>query len=219
VSVSFDVISDLHLSTEDDFDWDGKATSLFCIVAGNISDDLRIVHRVLWHLSKLYHGIFYIGGELEFSDTSNVPGRTNDLTKICRHFGNITYLSHHVVVLNGVAVMGVTGRYGPSRLMEAEADCVYLSDTLKRLQLHNDVRRIVMVSNSVPSKDFYFGEETDIELPLTLCLENDTEKKVSHWVYGQHDKNTEVTIDQITYINNSAYGKEPYWPKRISISY
>jgi hypothetical protein len=124
-----------------------------------------------------------------------------------------------VVIIDGVAILGATGWYENSELMEAESDCIYLAQSVSKLQLHKDVKRIVMVSNTVPNSDFYFGEPTEIDVPLTLCLGSDTENKISHWVYGQQDTNTEVTVDQITYINNSAYGKTPYWPKRISVSF
>lgn len=219
MDIGFDVISDLHLLPDDDFNWDGKATSLFCIIAGNLSHDLQTIHKILWHLSKFYQGVFYIGGTLEYSGIENIPSRTRDLIKISKSIQNVTYLHHHVVIVDGVAILGATGWYENTELMEAESDCIYLSNSIRKIQLHQDVKQVVIVSNAVPNKNFYFGEQCVDDLPLSLCLTNDTEKKVSHWIYGQCDKNTDMTVDQITYINNAAYEKTPYWPKRISVNF
>ena len=37
--LGFDIISDLNLSIDDTFTWEDKPTSLYCIVAGNVSND------------------------------------------------------------------------------------------------------------------------------------------------------------------------------------
>lgn len=218
VEIGFDVISDLHLLRGDVFDWEGKATSLYCVVAGNISNDLRMIHQVLWHLAKFYQGVFYIGGTLEYSGITNLSGRTHDLEKISKNIRNVAYLHHHVVIIDGVAILGATGWYENSELMESEADCMYLSRSIEKLQLHQDVKKIIVVTNAVPTFDLFFGESPDIDFPMSICLVKDSEQKITHWAYGSHDKNADITIDRVNYVNNSAYGTSPYWPKRISIT-
>ena len=83
-----------------------------------------------------------------------------------------------------------------------------------------DVKKILVVTHSAPSPKLFFGEEphniTEY-FALKDALLSDTEFKVSHWVYGSYDKNVDTTIDNINYINNSCFGKEPYWPKRIDV--
>ena len=37
IDIGFDVISDLNLKRNDSFNWENKATSLYCILSGNIS--------------------------------------------------------------------------------------------------------------------------------------------------------------------------------------
>ena len=59
--IGFDVIGDLNLSINDSFNWENKATSLYCIVAGNISTNLRVVRQTLLHLGQFYQGVFYEG--------------------------------------------------------------------------------------------------------------------------------------------------------------
>ena len=148
METSFDVISDLHLLPDDSFNWDGKATSLFLIIAGNLSNNLRTVHQTLWHLSRFYQGIFYVGGTLEYSGMKNIPGRTKDLTRICNQIQNVTYLHHHVVIIDGVAILGATGWYENSELMEAESDCIYLAQSVSKLQIRIK-HQVGIVSNHV----------------------------------------------------------------------
>ena len=39
MSFSFDLISDIHAETWPDFDWTGRATSPYCVVAGDVARD------------------------------------------------------------------------------------------------------------------------------------------------------------------------------------
>ena len=86
--------------------------------------------------------------------------------------------------------------------------------------LHLDFKKIVIVSNSVPGIDLYFGEHPDtidIQLNLNIALIADTEKKVSHWLYGTYKKVVDTNINDINYINNSSFSRNPYWSKRVEI--
>jgi hypothetical protein len=103
---------------------------------------------------------------------------------------------------------------------ERYQDIGYLSNTIEKLQLHLDVKKIIIVSHSAPSYELLFGEEPDIIYsipPLKLALIKDLESKVTHWVYGHYDKTVDIVIDGINYINNSYYKRNPYWAKRIEI--
>jgi hypothetical protein len=139
-------------------------------------------------------------------------------------------MHHHVVVVDGIAVLGANGWYGNTAHDEETAsiievhrneDILYLKNTIERLQKHLDVKHIVIVSNSVPGIDLYFGEHpetVDIQLNLNIALIADTENKVSHWLYGTYGKVVDITINGINYINNSYYNRNPYWAKRIEIA-
>ena len=66
MSMTFDLISDLHLETwPGEFDWTGQPTSPVCVVAGDISSDPRIVRNCLKHLANCYAAVFYIDGNDE----------------------------------------------------------------------------------------------------------------------------------------------------------
>jgi len=230
MKIGFDVISDLNLAPDEHFDWEGKATSLYCIIAGNISNDLRTIHQTLSHLGSLYQGIFYIAGPLEYEGTTHIASRTDELFKLCKSIKNVAYLHNHVVILDGIAIAGTIGWYhtefpnvhcSPEQIeIERYEDIGYLGNTIEKLQLHLDVKRIVLVSNSVPGHELFFKDEpADIQHipPLKLALIKDLEAKVTHWIYGSSDKTVDIVMNDINYINNSYHKRNPYWAKRLEI--
>ncbi len=229
--IGFDLISDLNLSPEDSFNWEGKVTSLYCVIAGNISNDLRTIRQTLSHLSRLYQGVFYTLGSLEYDNVEDIDKRTSEVYKIARTVRNVAVMHHHVVVVDGIALIGANGWYGNTistdlvtdALIEQNRndDIIYVKNTVERLQKHLDVKKIIIVSNSVPSIDLYFGEHpTTIlnELNLSIALLADTESKVSHWLYGTYGKIVDTNINGINYINNSYFKRSNYWAKRIEIT-
>jgi predicted phosphohydrolase len=231
MNIGFDVISDLNLDAEDHFDWEGKATSLYLVIAGNISNELRIIHQTLLHLSRFYQGVFYIAGSSEYESMHFVKHRNDELTRLCKTIPKVSFLHKYVVIINGVAILGCNGWYvnkieltSDLEKMHLHAqhleDIQYLGLSLAKLQLHLDVKKILVVTHSAPSPELFFGEEphniTEY-FALKDTLLSDTESKVSNWVYGSYDKSVDTTIDNINYVNNSCFGKEPYWPKRIDI--
>jgi len=227
MKIGFDLISDLNLSLDSQFDWGDKATSLYCIVAGNISSDIRIVGQVLNHLSKCYQGVFYTPGPLEFKDINDYDKRINEILRMVRKIKNVALLHHHVVIIDGIAILGCTGWYGDEDNYNYEEihkknrfeDLIYLKNSLERLQKHLDVKKILLVTSGVPNKELYFGEVPEIHklLPeLSMTLESDLETKVSHWVYGTYGKIVDTTINGINYVSNP-YRAEPYWAKRVDV--
>lgn len=230
MNIGFDIISDLNLDPGEAFNWEGKATSLYCLVAGNISHDTKTIRQVLSHLARYYQGVFYVAGSLEYRDSHNIDRKTDELIKLTRTIKNVAFLHHNVVIIDGIALLGSNGWYGnmePNELITDEMieqhrheDIVYLKSTLEKLQRHLDVRKVVIITNSVPSVDLYFREEPEslhAQLPLNLALIVDTEKKVSHWIYGSYGKVVDTNINDINYINNAHYKREPYWAKRIEV--
>lgn len=232
MQIGFDLISDLNLNPGDDFDWQDKATSLYCLVAGNLSHDLKTVVKTLSHLSNFYQGVFYIPGSLEYNDAENIDLRTTELIRICQKLKNIAILYQHVVIVDGVAVLGVNGWYGnvetPDILTELKLqekrheDIHYLKNSIEKLQKHLDVKKIIIVTNSVPGEAMYFGEIPNYvkqQLPLDLTLFTDTEHKISHWAFGTHTKIVDTNINGINYVNNPKLNRNPYWAKRLEVGF
>jgi len=228
--IGFDIISDLYLSPTDSFNWEGNPTSLFCIVSGNISNNLDVVQNTLTHLSRIYRGVFFIDGALEVGNPDLKKQRIDQLTKISSNYKNVSYLNTNVIVVDGVAIIGCngwSGNYWPnSKIDELKAsvsraeDMLYLKSTLEKLQLHLDIKKIIVVTNSVPSLNLYFGENPGIldDIDLTDALVADTESKIVTWVFGNHPNGIDTLIKNIRYVNNGCFSKKPYWPKRIDVS-
>jgi hypothetical protein len=229
MQVNFDIISDLNLSSGDLFDWTNKPTSLYCIVAGNVSTDIYTIRRVLMHLSGLYHGVFYIDGAKDHTDLPHRDRRVDEIQQVCTSLKNVIYLHNNVVIVDGVGLVGVNGWYNniitTSNLVDDfQSKCYrfedigYLEKTIERLQLHVDVKKIVVISNSVPLDSLFFGEKIgEQELQPGQILHKDTEAKITHWVYGSYNKIVDTVIDNINYICNSKSDRNPYYAKRIEV--
>lgn len=228
--IGFDIIGDLNLDPDDSFNWQNKQTSLYCIVAGNISTDLRTVIQVLIHLSTLYQGVFFVPGALEYQSSNNITRRTDELNAISQGIPNVCMLHQNVVIIDGVAILGTNGWAGIDKQISAQniimsaaryEDFIYLSKSIGKLQRHLDVKQMILVTNAVPNEELYFGEKPECiadQIPLSDVLSSDTEHKVTHWVFGAYQKNVDVTINNVRYINNPYNGTKPYWPKRLTVT-
>ena len=229
--IGFDLISDMHLSPDDVFNWEDKATSLYCIVAGNVSYDLLTVFKTLSHLGTKYQAVFYVPGILEYETTDDIISRTHEIIDMVSKINNVCLLHQHVVTIDGVAILGINGWSNVSEetlsltnlfsIAARHEDIKYLHNTLSSLQKHLDVRNIIVVSNAVPHPDLYFGEQPEIsnnQIPLSDILIADTEHKVSHWAFGTYDKLVDTKLIGINFINNTYLNQIPFWPRRITIS-
>jgi len=229
-TIGFDIINDLNLSIDEKFNWAEKVTSLYCIVAGNISDDLKTVAKVLFHLSTLYQGVFFVPGKLEYSDTLNYASRTKELNLIAENIENVVFLYNNIAIIDGIAVLGsngwgnITDTVDPKTLLMNASkyqDSLYLEASLRKLQRHPDIKKIVLVTSAVPREELYFGEKPSNVVdhtPLHKILVEDTERKVVVWVFGTYTKPVDVLIDNINYISNPNTQDLPYHSKRIEIT-
>jgi len=224
VKIGFDLISDLNLSSEDSFNWEDKATSLYCVVAGNISSDMGVLLNTLNHLSNFYQGIFYIPGSLEYKDVVSIEKRTTEISNICNSIKGVALLYQHVVLIDGIAILGINGWHNELVTEQAENDryndLIYLKNSIQKLQKHLDVKKIFVLTNAVPSNDLYFGEipknlKGTPELVITLLA--DMESKVTHWGFGTYGKIVDTIVNGINYFNNPCSPTSPYWAKRIDI--
>jgi len=228
MEIGFDLISDLDLDPEENFNWEGKATSLYCLVAGNISDDLRTVQQTLSHLSRFYQGIFYVPGLLEYKTCVDYNLRTKEIETLVKRVPKVALLYHHVVIIDGIAILGVNGFSADNpddidmQLIKARLDDIaYLNKSVAKLQTHLDVKRILVMSACIPRKQLYFGkvpEHVDDHIYPDYCFASDTEMKITHWAYGGTDTVSETVYNSVTYINNPYKKNGPYWPKRVNLS-
>ena len=110
MAFAFDLISDLHVLPEDDFSWEGQATSLIAIVAGDVSKDRATTVAVLKEIASKYRQVFYLDGNTEhryFLD--DIPASIEDLENELNVIENLIYLNNKVVISNGIAILGTNG--------------------------------------------------------------------------------------------------------------
>jgi len=180
MTFAFDLISDIHVETWDQFDWTGQATSPYCVVAGDFARNREQLLGALEHLGKCYPGgVFYIDGNDEHKDYFHDIGASyRDLYKDIEAIPNVVYLQDHVVIVNGVALLGTNGwwtyDFDPSMDVEfsvqaiqdhygvdnaaavnitgvAYNDAAYMINSVHKLQTHSEVRAMVLVSHTVPA--------------------------------------------------------------------
>lgn len=258
---NFDLISDLHVETwGTDFDWSGQATSPYCVVAGDITRDSTRLFEILRHLSNCYLGVFYIDGNEEHKNNmSTMSENYKEFAKINK-IKNVVYMQNNVVIINGVAILATNGWWSydldpkidtelsmdwhqgnaktivdPETIISlAYADASYIVNSVRRLQTHNDVRKIVIVTHTVPGS---WLVEHDPDLAGTYkyntlgnpamqyALDEDTENKIHTWCFGHYHKPVDRNFSGIRFVNNcrgradTPWRQSAYYPKRISVEF
>jgi len=259
---NFDLISDLHIETWDSFDWSGQATSPYCVVAGDVSRDRETLRETLQHLGKCYQGVFYIDGNDEHRYTlDNLGDSYRFLNRTLDNIKNVIYLQDNVIIINGVAILATNGwwsydmdpalDYDQSQLWYQERmqtisstgdaitglafnDAAYMINSVRKLQTHQDVRAIVVVTHTVPAP---WIVKHDIDLVDTwrfncmgnphmqLVVNEDTENKIHTWCFGHYHKSVDRDLHGIRYVNNcrgrgdTEWSQSVYYPKRITIEF
>lgn len=260
---TFDLISDLHVETWDEpFDWTGRATSAHAVVVGDIAKDRDLLIQTLDNISRNYQAIFYIDGNDEHRNyVDDLTESYRDLYKRLKATPNVIFLQDNVVVVDGVAILGTNGWWGfdldygidPEQSAEwyrekealnsqaidgikrmSTTDANYMIASVKRLQTHQDVKKIVMVTHTVPNAALI---SHDISLEGTMRFNTmgnrymeyvhgmDTEKKIHTWCFGHYHGDVDQFRDGVRYVNNcrgrngTLWSKWVYHPRRITIDY
>jgi UDP-2,3-diacylglucosamine pyrophosphatase LpxH len=261
MQVSFDLISDLHIETwPEPFDWTGMATSMIAVVAGDISRDRNTVINTLQHLSECYKAVIYVDGNDEhrwrLDDLSN---SYRELVEELAKIENVVYLQDNVAVIDGVGFVGTNAwwtydfdneesydsskrwyadRYkidlATATSIEAMAlqDTQYLTKSIKKLQTHQDVKQLVIVTHTPPDVELI---QHDVELEGTHMLNcsgnshilksvsEDTEGKIHTWCFGHYHGDVDRELYGIRFVNNcrgrgdTPWSKSVYHPKKITV--
>ena len=259
---NFDLISDLHIETWDSFDWTGQATSPYCIVAGDVAQDREVLRETLHHLGQCYQGVFYIDGNDEHRHTLEDLGNSyRFLNRTLDNIKNVVYLQDNVVIINGVAILATNGwwsydmdpaldydqsqQWYQDRMQTISStadsitglafnDATYMINSVRKLQTHQDVRAIVVVTHTVPAP---WIVNHDIDLVDTwrfncmgnphmqLVINEDTENKIHTWCFGHYHKSVDRDLHGIRYVNNcrgrgdTEWSQPVYYPKRITVEF
>jgi predicted phosphodiesterase len=263
MSFAFDLISDLHVETwPQEFSWQGQATSPYCVVAGDVARDRRVLTRTLRHLAGCYRAVFYIDGNDEHLEHwLDLDASYQDISAKIRRIKDVVYMQNNVIIIDGVALLATNGWWGfdfdgnqdymqsatwyHDRLRndmtldvvdrirdQSHADAAYLTNSIRRIQTHGDVRHIVLITHTVPNATLITH---DIELAgshkfncmgnalMPEVLTSDLGHKVHTWCFGHYHMPVDQTRNGIRYVNNcrgrgdSAYRQWAYQPKRIEI--
>lgn len=260
MTFAFDLISDLHVESWPNFDWTDQPTAPYCVVAGDVSRDRKILLETLNHLGKIYLKVFYIDGNDEHRYfLNNLETSYSDIEQEISSIPNVVYMYDNVVVTEGVALIAVNGwwtfDFDPNLDLDqcvmwyqnyvdclsstsaavvnyAYSDVAYLCSNVQRLQTHSDVKKIVVISHTVPNSKITMHDVDLLNTWRYNCLGNnhlqevfkaDTEKKIHTWCFGHYHKSVDQYIDGIRYVNNCrGRGDTPwsvpvYYPKRIEI--
>lgn len=261
MTFAFDLISDLHVETWDNFDWSGQATAPYCVVSGDIARDRQVVVDTLNHLGDCYAGVFYIDGNDEHRYYMEDLGESyRDLSEQLEFSERVVFMQDNVVIVNGVAILATNGwwTYDFDPTMDhtqaqewyrdytkisssaassvtgiAYHDAAYLINSVHKLQTHQEVKSIVIVSHTVPAP---WLTEHDIDLVgnwrynclgnshLASALEEDTENKITTWCFGHYHRPVDRFQNGIRYVSNpkgrgdTPWCQQAYYPKRIEIS-
>lgn len=260
MTFAFDLISDLHVETWDLFDWTGQPTSPYCVVAGDVSQDHNLVAKTLLHLADNYAGVFYIDGNDEHRlNLEDLGGSYRSLRNHTQSLNGVVYLQDNVVIINGVAILATNGwwsydfdpaidytesqqwykEYTKSSQVACDSitgiaynDGAYMANSVKKLQTHQEVKSIVMISHTLPSS-FLCNHDPDLynsprfncmgNSHLQMALDEDTENKIKVWAFGHYHRPVDRNFSNIRYVSNpKGRGNTPwsqiaYYPKRIEV--
>jgi predicted phosphodiesterase len=263
MSFTFDLISDLHIETwPETFDWTSRSTSPHCLVLGDVARDRYQLIEALKHLGKCYQAVFYIDGNEEHADyRDDLVTSYRDLTEKVTGVHNIVYLQDNVVVVDGVAILGTNGWWGfdfdgvtnPEQSAQwyaekeqlnpqaidnirrmSTTDASYMMASVRRLQTHIDVKKIVIATHTVPHPAL-IAHDIDLDGSLRFntmgnaymqsVLAADTEQKIHTWCFGHYHGSVDQIHNNIRYVNNcrgrgnTQYSNWVYHPKRITIDF
>jgi hypothetical protein len=181
MNITFDVISDLHLDSLDNFSWEGKSTSLFCIVAGNISAKRDVLFEFLDEIKDYYEGVFFVDGELEHEEyKDDFETSYRNLEEGIELIDRVVFMHENIVVLNGVTLVATNGwttfdfssqaginaniqflderglvreEHANEIFKMAITDQHYMYNSIQTCQTLEDCENIIVITNTVPIPD------------------------------------------------------------------
>jgi hypothetical protein len=260
MNFTFDLISDLHVESWNELNWTDQATSPYCIVAGDVASDPVRVAKALQHLGQCYAGVFYIDGNEEHRhNLHDLNASYQDLHKHINSLNNVVYMQNNLIIINGVAILSTNGWWtfdfdpntnsnfgingycdyvGISRDQAMEIrnralhDTAYLVQGVRKLQTHKDVKRIVVVTHTLPCRDFVVHDPDIVDNwrynsmgnnYMETVLAEDSEGKIQNWAFGHYHRPVDQILNNIHYVSNprgrgnTPWSQAVYYPKRISV--
>lgn len=177
MNFAIDLISDLNLAQGQLLNWEGKPTSLQCIVNGNISSHIPTVIQTLEHLGTLYDTVLYLDGMLEHCNNYKYPEHNQQvLQTYIDKLDNVIFLNNNIIMIENTVILSTNGwstfnfeinhsdetrlhlhESGQILLEDSEIiieqaiiDQQYIMKSVMGLQEVDDVHEIILITNSVP---------------------------------------------------------------------
>jgi Icc-related predicted phosphoesterase len=257
---SFDLISDLHVESWPNFDWSGQATSPYCVVAGDVARDRSALVETLTHLGECYAGVFYVDGNEEHRFFLNdLKDSYQDLVDKVSQIKNVVFMQNNVVIINNVALLATNGWWtydfdpglDPEQCLEwyrdyvsinregahavsdvAYHDAAYLINSVRKLQTHQEVKKIVLITHTLPNSTLIEHDPDLIDhwrfnsmgnSQIQMALNQDTENKIQHWCFGHYHRPVDQEINGVRYVSNprgrgqTPWSQPAFFPKRIEV--
>lgn len=216
MTFAFDLISDLHVEDNPPLDWQDQATSTICLVAGDVSRDVKQIKTCLTQLSDCYQAVFYIDGNNEHAgDWDHLSTSHTKVARSVKRVGdNTIFLHNRTVIINDVAILAVNGWFtydylenisidsakqalcdyldvtsATADLIEqlAHSDVDYLNRSVAKLQKYIDVKKIIIMTHTPPLARFV---ENDPDLASSWRLNTTVNRRMAEVL--SHDKEKKI---------------------------
>lgn len=183
--MNFDLISDLHIDLwpkEQKINFKGLGTSLTCVVAGDVSQNLQTTIDFLYQLSDHYKQVIFVDGNHEHKPFyNNIVSNCEYLESELSKKSNITYLWDSTCIFGSTAIVGTNGWWTfdflepqINRLDQINAFCLnegfdsstainiwdeavengeFLTNVVSDFNKTEMIEEIVIITHTVPRKD------------------------------------------------------------------
>ena len=111
MKIHFDLISDLHVDTwNEEFSWEGKATSPYAVIIGDVSRERADVRPVLQEISKHYQMTMFVDGNDEHRwGLDDLRTSYETLVEDIGKIKDFIFLQDDCLVIDNVAFVGTNG--------------------------------------------------------------------------------------------------------------
>lgn len=227
--------------------WKNPDKAGILIVAGDISDNLEISLDYLNQISKYYDHVLFVDGNHEhvlkypnLIEHQDIAYQTNILEN-----NKLVYLPTQDFVIKDIAIIGFCGWWdysnGPepgyfhnwiekmnNLIMEKEfsknvklralEEYRLLQDKLNHYEKREDIKKIIVVSHTLPFPEFAKSISTEFNSRLS----NIKSSKLKYWFFGHSHATFNRTHEGVKYISNPRgrpedYDREEYSPLELSV--
>mgnify|MGYP002884542852 CR=1 FL=1 len=203
-------------------------TSPILVVAGNVSDDIHRTLTWLEQAASHYEHVLFVDGHREHAGVFPALFGTEyvyqETKRLCRD--NVVYLPKRPFRVGDVVFVGVSGwwNYHNARekrrylsyfdeldeedacaciknvLRRSMVDYLALKRIVERYEKDPSVRRIVVVTHTVPLEQFTDEKHstTDFNSFMPVLLRRN--KKISHWVFGHTQRSCDQQVDGVRFV-------------------